>query len=131
MLITKEDYTIHVSSINAAGVTVQAEQDAGFDEETEAADIAAEGPALWAVEQLAQPLADRLRSHFGPGRPMDQPDRPEGLLSLIIRLTKAHAPLLAPLQAAVSAPLQDLPQHAYYVPVEFARAMRGVVQVAA
>ncbi|KAK9798572.1 hypothetical protein WJX73_010536 [Symbiochloris irregularis] len=88
----------------------------------------ADAPPLWAVEQLAQPLAERLRLHFGPGRPMDQPDRPELLLSLVARLTHDVAPSLAPLQGAIAAPLADLPQHWYFVPVEFARAMRGVVQ---
>lgn len=62
-------------------------------------------------------------------RPMDQPDRPELLLSLVVRLTQDAAPSLAPLQAAIAAPLADLPQHWYFVPVEFARAMRSVVQV--
>lgn len=90
---------------------------------------AADGPPLWAVEQVAQPLADKLRQQFGRGGPIDQPDRPELLLSLVIKLTRSLAPTLAPLQAAIAPALADLPQHSYFVPVEFARAMRAVVQV--
>ena len=98
-------------------------------DDTENGAAPAEAPSLWAVEQVAQPLADKLRLQFGPGQPLDHPDRPELLCSLVVKLTKATAPSLAPLQAAIAAPLADLPQHWYFVPVEFARAMRGVVQV--
>ena len=90
--------------------------------------MSAEGPALWAVEQIAQPLIERLRLHFGPGRPIDKPDRPQLLLSTAVRVIRAAAPTLEPLQAALAAPLADVP-HAYYLPMEFARAMRAGIQV--
>ena len=45
-----------------------------------------------------------------------------------MQVVKLHAPGLAPLQAALQAPLQDV-QHTYWVPAEFARAMRPAVRV--
>lgn len=85
-----------------------------------------DAPALWAAEELAAPLAERLRAHFASGRATDRPDRPEWLFGTAARLAASLAPGLAPLQPAVDA-------HglggAYHLPLEFVRALRGAVQV--
>lgn len=85
-----------------------------------------EAPALWAVEELAAPLAERLRAHFAAGLPTDRADRPEWLFETALAAAKRLAPDLAPLQQAVE---QHGLGHAYHVPLEFARALRSAVQV--
>eukprot|EP00884_Botryococcus_braunii_P018181 jgi/Botrbrau1/5046/Bobra.37_1s0012.1 len=86
---------------------------------------AVEGPQLWAVSEVAAPLGDRLRLHFAAGLPTDRVDRPEWLFATALKIVKEHAQGLAPLQPAIEAHgLQDI----YYVPFEFARAIRSVVQ---
>lgn len=63
-----------------------------------------EGPALWAVCELAAPLTDRLRRHFaGQGMPTDRVDRPEWLFTTAARLAADVSPSLVPLQPAISA----------------------------
>lgn len=46
----------------------------------------AEPPVLWAVEELAAPVAERLRAHFAAGRQTDRPDKPEWLFGTALRL---------------------------------------------
>ena len=88
--------------------------------------LEAETPALWAVEEVAAPIVERLRAHFAAGRPTDRPDRPEWLFETALRLVRQLAPATAPLQAAVEVHgLGDV----YHVPLEFARAIRGAVKV--
>jgi hypothetical protein len=86
----------------------------------------AELPTLWAVDELAAPVAERLRAHFAAGRQTDRPDKPEWLFGTALRLARALAPATTPLQAALEP--HGL-ERAYHVPLEFARAVRGAVQV--
>ena len=85
-----------------------------------------EAPALWAIEEVAAPVAERLRAHFAAGRPTDRADRPEWLFETALRLVRQLAPGTAPLQAAVE--VHGLGE-VYHVPLEFARAIRGAVKV--
>jgi hypothetical protein len=84
-----------------------------------------DAPALWAVEELAAPLAERLHAHFAAGRATDRADRPEWLFETALAAARRLAPDLAPLQPSVDA--HGLGR-AYHVPLEFARAMRSAVQ---
>lgn len=83
-------------------------------------------PALWAVDELAVPIAERLRLHFTTGQPTDRADKPEWLFSTAVRVTRQLAPEVAPLQAAIEA--HSL-QGAIHLPFEFAAAVRSAVQV--
>lgn len=85
-----------------------------------------EAPELWAVEEVAAPISERLRAHFAAGRPTDRADRPEWLFGTALRLTRQLAPATTPLQAAVE--VHGLGQ-VYHIPLEFARAIRGAVKV--
>ena len=85
-----------------------------------------EPPALWAIEALAAPIGLKLRFHFARGRATDRPDRPEYLFETALRVVSSVAPGLSPLGEALA--VHDL-QHAYHVPFELARAVRGEVQV--
>lgn len=94
-------------------------------EETENAPTV-EGPQLWGLQEVAVPLGDRLRLHFAGGLPTDRVDRPEWLFATALKLVKAYSAGLGPLQPAIEA---HALQHLYYVPFEFARAIRTAVQV--
>lgn len=83
-------------------------------------------PELWAVEEVAAPITERLRAHFAAGRPTDRADRPEWLFETALRLVRQLAPATAPLQAALE--VHGLGQ-VYHVPLEFARAIRNAVKV--
>ena len=83
---------------------------------------------LWAVEEIAAPITERLRAHFASGRPTDRPEKPEWLFELALRITRQLAPGTAPLQSALdSHGLGSV----YHLPLEFSRAMRTAVQVEA
>ncbi|BDA46253.1 probable RAD50-interacting protein 1 [Coccomyxa sp. Obi] len=84
-----------------------------------------ETPELWAVEEVAAPITERLRAHFAAGRPTDRADRPEWLFETALRLVRQLAPATAPLQAALE--VHGLGQ-VYHVPLEFARAIRNAVK---
>ena len=45
-----------------------------------------------------------------------------------VQMVRVHAPALAPIQQALTGPLDDVP-HTYWIPAEFARAMRTAVRV--
>ncbi|KAK9906635.1 hypothetical protein WJX75_005264 [Coccomyxa subellipsoidea] len=114
-----------VNRIAAAFIALQRSvQQSSFEAGIESS-LEAEAPALWAVEEVAAPIAERLRAHFAAGRPTDRPDRPEWLFETALRLVRQLAPATAPLQAAVEVHgLGDV----YHVPLEFARAIRGAVK---
>jgi hypothetical protein len=87
---------------------------------------ASEPPVLWAVEEIAAPITERLQAHFASGRPTDRPEKPEWLFELALRITRQLAPGTAPLQSALdSHGLGSV----YHLPLEFSRAMRTAVQV--
>lgn len=74
-----------------------------------------EGPALWAVAELADPLVARLRRHFGgQGLPTDRVDRPEWLFTTAVQLAADVSPSLVPLQPAIGAAQL---QHTYVMQV--------------
>ncbi len=87
-----------------------------------------EAPALWAVEEVAAPVTERLRAHFASGRPTDRPEKPEWLFGLALRMARQLAPGTAPLQGALD--IHGL-GNVYHVPLEFSRAIRAAVQVRA
>lgn len=60
-----------------------------------------EGPLLWAAEELAAPLAERLRHHFAGGLPTDRPDRPEWLFATALKAAQQCAPLTQELQPCI------------------------------
>jgi len=74
----------------------------------QAEDSGAEGPLLWAVQELASPLEARLRHHFASGLPTDRLDRPEWLFTTALRVAREAGPQLAPLQPALSVPTPGL-----------------------
>lgn len=51
-----------------------------------------EGPVLWIAEELAAPLAARLRHHFAEGLPTDRADKPEWLFATVLRAARQLAP---------------------------------------
>ena len=85
-----------------------------------------EAPALWAVEEIAAPVTERLRAHFASGRPTDRPEKPEWLFGLALRMARQLAPGTAPLQGSLE--IHGL-GNVYHVPLEFSRALRAAVQV--
>ena len=87
---------------------------------------AGEAPALWAVEEIAAPVTERLQAHFASGRPTDRPEKPEWLFGLALRMAGQLAPGTAPLQGALE--IHGLGS-IYHVPLEFSRALRAAVQV--
>ena len=95
----------------------------------QAEESSAEGPLLWAVQELAAPLEARLRHHFASGLPTDRPDRPEWLFATALRVAREAGPQLAPLQPAlaVTAPgliydVQAIDALALLWPVKFAES---------
>ena len=74
----------------------------------QAEESGAEGPLLWAVQELASPLEARLRHHFASGLPTDRLDRPEWLYTTALRVAREAGPQLAPLQPALSVPTPGL-----------------------
>ena len=85
-----------------------------------------EAPALWAIEEVAAPVTERLRAHFASGRPTDRPEKPEWLFGLALRMARQLAPGTAPLQGSLE--ILGL-GNVYHVPLEFSRAIRSAVQV--
>lgn len=85
-----------------------------------------EAPALWAVEEIAAPVTERLRAHFASGRPTDRPEKPEWLFGLALRMARQLAPGTAPLQGSLE--IHGL-GNVYHLPLEFCRALRSAVQV--
>ncbi|EFN58829.1 hypothetical protein CHLNCDRAFT_140664 [Chlorella variabilis] len=82
-----------------------------------------EGPLLWPAEELAAPLAQRLRHHFASGLPTDRPDRPEWLFATALKAAQQCSPLAQELQPCVEA--HGL-QAWYSLPLEVARAVEVV-----
>ncbi|KAL4457702.1 hypothetical protein ABPG75_012567 [Micractinium tetrahymenae] len=81
-----------------------------------------EGPLLWAAEELAKPLAERLRHHFASGLPTDRPDRPEWLFATALKAAQQCCPLAQELQPCVEA--HQL-QAWYSLPLELACAIQA------
>lgn len=86
-----------------------------------------EGPMLWTVEALTEPIAVRLRFHFASSSgSMNQPEHPEWLFQTALRYARGLAPALEGLQEIVTA--HGL-HETYHLPFELARALRSSVQV--
>ncbi len=86
-----------------------------------------EGPMLWAVEALVEPITMRLRYHFASASgSMNQPEHPEWLFKTALRYAHGLAPALEQLQDVVAA--HGL-QGTYHLPFELARALRASIQV--
>ena len=85
-----------------------------------------EAPVLWAIEEVAGPVTERLQAHFASGRPTDRPEKPEWLFGLALRMTRQLAPGTAPLQGSLESHGLG---NVYHMPLEFSRAIRSAVQV--
>ena len=87
---------------------------------------ASDPPALWAVEELTAPLAERLHHHFVGNPNTDRMEHPEWLFETVRRIAGSLAPQLAVLAPCLTA--HEL-QSAYHLPFEFVRALCTALQV--
>ena len=82
-------------------------------------------PMLDVIQTITEPILTKLRFHFATGRPTDRIDQPNWLFQTAANLTKEHYEDFKLLQPAVEA--HALGQ-TFYLPWEFANAMRAAVQ---
>jgi hypothetical protein len=61
-------------------------------------DTAVAAPILWAAQELAAPLSDKLLHHFANDMPPGAVERPQWLLNTVLRLCREYAPRLEFLQ---------------------------------